>query len=225
VIIEYLIVKDTIDEKINELIERKRKIISDVVGEDKFEELEDKTDEAVEEEYSADIMQTLKKGIEALKELTTADTFIDEEMVRNAAAQNSDFTVDGVQAVADPGTRRFKAREVWLYVQGQGGVVTEEDMLENGFTKPQIKGAVEAGALRYVEIPRVLKNSGRRRHNPADAPYLPVLTLASMPRFTVKPGQMRVRKIQDNAGGTEDTGARANTRARLVLHPVSRGRR
>jgi hypothetical protein len=103
--------------------------------------------------------------------------------------------------------------------------VTEEDMLENGFTKPQIKGAVEAGALRYVEIPRVLKNSGRRRHNPADAPYLPVLTLASMPRFTVKPGQMHVRKIQDNAGGAEGTGARTNTRARLVLHPVSRGRR
>jgi hypothetical protein len=149
-------------------------------------------------------------------------------MVRDAAFDKDhidDFTLDAVEAVADPGTRKHGARKLWFYVRGQGGVVTEEYMLENGFTKPQIKGAVEAGALRYVQIPRVLKNSGQRRHNPADAPHLSVLTLASIPRFSIKPGQMRVRKIQDNAGGAEGAGARANTRARLVLHPVPRGRR
>lgn len=199
VTIEFLVVKDTVDEKLNALIERKRQIIGDVVGEDEFEELEEEGDEAVADEYAGDLMETLRANIEGLSRLTEKDTIIDELMVRKAAAKDDDFSDEGLQAVRDPGTRFFKQREFYRYLQSVGGSATYAELKAAGFDPKAAKAGIEAGYFKVVTIPRVLKNSALVRSNDSDGSYVvPPLTLADIPKFKIQPGQMKLRRIVEH---------------------------
>lgn len=196
VTIEFLVVKDTIDEQLNALIERKRQIIGDVVGEDKFEELEEKGDKVVDEEYAGDLMETLRANIEGLSGLTEEDTIIDEQMVRDAAAKDDDFSDKGVEAVRDPGTRAFKQKEMYDYVKKVGGSASYITLDEAGYNKTMISAGIKAGYFKSVTIPRVLKNSGKARTNGLYEPGTPApLTLADIPKFKIQPGQMKLHRI------------------------------
>ena len=197
VTIEFLVAKETIDEQINALIERKREIISAVVGEDEFEEIEEKADKEVADEYSSSVMEVLQANIEGLKELSVKDTIIDEQMVRDAAAADPAFADPAVEAAQDPGTRRFKMKEIWDYVKGQGGV-TFAQLEEEGYTSANIKAGIQGGYLTEVTRPRVLKNNGRARTNGLyDPEYLPSFTLKDVPKvmFKIQPGQFKVRRM------------------------------
>jgi hypothetical protein len=198
VTIEFLVVKDTIDEQLNALIERKRQIIGDVVGEDKFEELQEKGDKVVEEEYATDLMETLRANIEGLSGLTEEDTIIDEQMVRDAAAEDDAFTDKGVQAIRDPGTSRPKQREIYKYLQSVGGSATYAALEAAGLPAERAKAGIEAGYFKVVTIPRVLKNNGLVRTDDNDGSFVvPPLTLADIPKFKVQPGQFKLRQIVD----------------------------
>ena len=199
VTIEFLVVKNTIDEKLNALIERKRQIISDVVGEDKFEEIEEEGDEAVADEYAGDLMETLRASIEGLSSLTEEDTIIDEQMVRDAAAEDDAFLDEGVQVVRDPGTRAFKQKELYEYIKKLGGMASYPVLEEAGYTKAGVASGIKAGYFKSIKIPRVLKNNGLVRTNDSDGSYaVTPLTLADIPKFKVQPGQMKLRRITEH---------------------------